>query len=170
MTIIYQKVIDTFNDVLNRLNPHKFSHAFTAWVTSLANLSEEIIAVDGKTMRGTLDKVRGVPAIHLVSAWSIANQLCFGQVKVSDKSNEITAIPNLLDLLDIEEATITIDAMGSQIAKQIVAGQADYVLALKSNQGEFYRDIKLFLDTHLATHFSGIAHDRNRCVDGDHGA
>ncbi|PHM22693.1 hypothetical protein Xehl_03460 [Xenorhabdus ehlersii] len=122
-------------------------------------------------MRGTLDKARGVPAIHLVSAWSVANQLCFGQVKVSDKSNEITAIPKLLALLDIEEATIMIDAMGcqSQIAEQIVTGQADYILALKGNQGEFYEDIKLFLDTHLATHFTGIAHDRNRCVDGDHG-
>lgn len=118
--------------------------------------SGDIIALDGKTMRGTRDKVNGVQAIHLVNAWSVANQLCFGQVKVLDKSNKITTIPKLLALLDIEETTIMIDAMGCQhqIANQIVAGKADYVQRSKGNQGEFYDDIKLFLNTQLETHFS----------------
>ncbi|WP_232370281.1 ISAs1 family transposase [Xenorhabdus lircayensis] len=133
---------DTFNDVINRLNPQEFGGAFTEWVNSLAKISADIIALDGKTMRGTLDKASGVPALHLVSAWSVANQLCFGQVKVSDKSNEITAIPKLLALLDIEGSPLTLGAMGCQhkIANQIVEDKADYVLALKGNQGEFYDD------------------------------
>ncbi|CDH24418.1 ISAs1 family transposase [Xenorhabdus bovienii] len=92
---------DTFNDVINRLNPQEFGEAFIAWVNKLAKISADIIALDGKTMRGTLDKANGSPAIHLVSAWVVADQLCFGQMKVSDKSNEITAIPKLLALLDI---------------------------------------------------------------------
>ncbi|MBC8946195.1 hypothetical protein Xind_02699 [Xenorhabdus indica] len=109
----------------------------------------------------------GVPALHLVSAWSVANQLCFGQVKFSDKSNEITAIPKLLALLDIEGSTITIDAMGCQykIADQIVENQADYVLALKGNQGEFHDDIKLFLDTQLTKGFTGISHAKTQSTE-----
>ncbi len=162
---------DTFNDVLNRLNPHEFANAFTQWVCTLGDLHDDIVALDGKVMRGTLDKANGNPAIHLVSAWSVKNNLCFGQVKVSDKSNEITAIPKLLKLLDIEGATITTDAMGYQyeIANQIVAKKADYVLALKGNQGEFHDDIKLFLETQLTCFFSGVKHDVFESVDGDHG-
>ncbi|MCG3469210.1 ISAs1 family transposase [Xenorhabdus bovienii] len=162
---------DTFNDVINRLDPQEFGDAFTQWVSSLAKISDDIIALDGKTLRGTLDKANGAPALHLVSAWSVANQLCFGQVKVSDKSNEITAIPKLLALLDIGGSTITIDAMGCQykIADQIVENQADYVLALKSNQGEFHDDIKLFLETQLANDFTGISHAKTQCTEGDHG-
>ena len=162
---------DTFNDVLNRLNPHQFSKAFTQWVCSLGDLHDDIVALDGKVMRGTLDKANGNPAIHLVNAWSVKNNLCFGQVKVSDKSNEITAIPTLLKLLDIEGATITTDAMGTQfkIADQIVDAKADYVLALKGNQGEFYDDIKLFLDTQISNSFSKIKHSVFSSVDGDHG-
>lgn len=162
---------DTFSDVLNRLNPKEFSDAFTEWVSSLASLENDIVAIDGKVMRGTLDKANGNPAIHLVSAWSVKNNMCFGQVKVSDKSNEITAIPVLLDLLDIEGATITMDAMGTQykIADKIIDKKADYILAMKGNQGEFHDDIKLFLDTHLKNDFIGIAHTSFESVDGDHG-
>ena len=97
---------DTFQDVLNRLKPTEFAEAFTQWVTQLGDLNGDIVALDGKVMRRTLDKTNGNPAIHLVSAWSVQNNLCFGQVKVSDKSNEITAIPALIKLLDIEGATI----------------------------------------------------------------
>ncbi|MDC9594317.1 ISAs1 family transposase [Xenorhabdus sp. IM139775] len=102
-------------------------------MNSLAKIADDIIALNGKTLRGTLDKANGAPALHLVSAWSVANQLCFGQVKISDKSNEITKLPKLLTLLDIERSTVTIDAMGCQykIADQIVENKADYVLALK---------------------------------------
>jgi len=162
---------DTFNDVLNRLNPHEFAHAFTQWVCSLGDLKDDIVALDGKVMRGTLDKANGNPAIHLVSAWSVKNNMCFGQIKVSDKSNEITAIPKLLELLDIEDATITTDAMGTQykIADQIVEKKGDYLLALKGNQGEFHDDIKLFLDTQLQGNFEKIEHDVFSHVNGDHG-
>ena len=161
----------TFNDVLNRLKPSEFSEAFTQWVTRLGSLKGDIVALDGKVMRRTLDKASGSPAIHLVSAWSVQNNLCFGQVKVSDKSNEITAIPKLLQLLDIEGATITTDAMGCQfsIAEQIVSAKADYVLALKGNQGEFHDDIKLFMDTQLSREFSEVAHSVSKSVNGDHG-
>ena len=162
---------DTFNDVLNRINPHEFAEAFTQWVCSLGNLKDDIIALDGKVMRGTLDKANGNPAIHLVSAWSVKNSMCFGQIKVSDKSNEITAIPKLLALLDIKDATVTTDAMGTQykIGDQIVAKKGNYVLALKGNQGEFHDDIKLYLDTHLQDKFSRIVHDVCNHTDGDHG-
>lgn len=162
---------DTFSDVLNRLNPKEFSEAFTKWVSSLANLENDTIAIDGKVMRGTLDKAKGNPAIHLVSAWSVKNNMCFGQVRVSDKSNEITAIPVLLDLLDIESSTVTMDAMGTQykIANQIVDKKADYVLAMKGNQGGFYDDIQLFLDTHFKNNFTDIPHSVFESIDGDHG-
>jgi predicted transposase YbfD/YdcC len=162
---------DTFQDVLNSLKPTEFAEAFTQWVSRLGNLDGDVVALDGKVMRRTLDKANGNPAIHLVSAWSVQNNLCFGQVKVSDKSNEITAIPVLLKLLDIEGATITTDAMGCQfaIANQIVDTKANYVLALKGNQGEFHDDIKLFLDTQLKSQFASIKHSVDRSVDGGHG-
>lgn len=162
---------DTFQDVLNRIKPTEFADAFTLWVTQLGNLSDDIVALDGKVMRGTLDKAKGNPAIHLVSAWSVKNNLCFGQVKVSDKSNEITAIPALIKLLDIEGATITTDAMGCQhaIGELITEGKANFVFALKGNQGEFYDDIKLFLDTHLKNDFTGIEQSVFESVDGEHG-
>jgi predicted transposase YbfD/YdcC len=162
---------DTFSDVLNRLKPKEFSQAFTQWVSQLGNLKDDIVSIDGKTMRRTLDKASGASAIHLVSAWSAKNNLCFGQIKVNEKSNEITAIPLLLDLLDITDATITMDAMGCQfaIADKIVGVEADYVLALKGNQGEFHDDIKLFLETHLANVFKNIAHTVSKITNGDHG-
>lgn len=162
---------DTFNDVLNRLNPTEFNAAFTRWVTEISQNKEGVIALDGKVMRGTLDKASGMSATHLVSAWSVENNFCLGQVKVADKSNEITAIPILLELLDIEGATVTTDAMGCQfkIGEQIVQKNADYVLGLKGNQGEFFDDVKLFLDSHLETQFTRVAHSVNRSVDADHG-
>ncbi len=162
---------DTFSDVLNRVKPKEFSEAFTKWVSQLGNLKDDIVSIDGKTMRRTLDKASGASAIHLVSAWSAKNNLCFGQTKVNEKSNEITAIPLLLDLLDIKGATITMDAMGCQfsIADKIVDAEADYVLALKGNQGEFHDDIKLFLETNLANAFKNISHTVSKTANGEHG-
>lgn len=146
---------DTFLDVINRLNPTQFEKAFTDWVLSLKGLDEDIIAIDGKTMRGTSDRMSGASAIHLVNAWSMANNLCFGQLRVSEKSNEITAIPKLLELLDIKGATITMDAMWCQtkIARQIVENEADYVVALKGNQGNLHADVKLFLTSEIKRAF-----------------
>ena len=162
---------DTFNDVLNRLNPSEFNAAFTKWVNKISQNKEGIIALDGKVMRRTLDKASGMSATHLVSAWSVENNFCLGQIKVADKSNEITAIPVLLDLIDIKEATITTDAMGCQykIGEQIVKKEANYVLGLKGNQGEFYDDVKFYLDTQLKTKFKALPHSMHSSVDGDHG-
>jgi predicted transposase YbfD/YdcC len=162
---------DTFNDVLNRLDPTEFAEAFTQWVTSLAKLDGDIIAVDGKTLRQTADKARGNPAIHLVNAWSVQNNSCFAQVKVSDKSNEITAIPRLLALLNIEGATVTMDAMGCQhkIAQQIVDARADYVIALKGNQEALYEDVKLFLDMEISRAIKRVSCNMHSSVTGDHG-
>jgi len=162
---------DTFNDVMNRLKPKEFSHAFTQWVSQLGDLRDDIVSIDGKAMRRTLDKASGASAIHLVSAWSAKNNFCFGQIKVNEKSNEITAIPLLIDLLDIKGATITMDAMGCQfaIADKIVDSQADYVLALKGNQGEFHDDIKLFLETNLKDDFKNTPHTVSNSVTSDHG-
>ncbi|WDE07325.1 ISAs1 family transposase [Thalassomonas viridans] len=162
---------DTFGDVLNRLNPKEFGEAFIRWVSQLGHLNDDIVAIDGKVMRSTLDKASGNPAIHIVSAWSVKNNLCFGQVKVADKSNEITAIPILLKLLDIKGTTITTDAMGCQykIGDQIVDKEANYLLALKGNQGEFHDDVKFFLETQLAKHFSTVEHSVHKTVDGEHG-
>ena len=162
---------DTFSDVLNRLSPKEFSTAFTRWVTQLGNLKDDVVAIDGKVMRRTLDKARGNPAIHLVSAWSVKNNVCFGQVRVSDKSNEITAIPVLLELLDIKDATITTDAMGCQfeITNKIVEKKADFVLALKGNQGEFHDDIKKFMDDQIEKECVAVGHDFFESVNGDHG-
>jgi predicted transposase YbfD/YdcC len=162
---------DTFSDVLNRVKPKEFSEAFTKWVSQLGNLKGDIVSIDGKTMRRTLDKASGASAIHLISAWSAKNNLCFGQAKVNEKSNEITAIPLLLDLLDIKGATITMDAMGCQfaIADKIVDAEADYVLALKGNQGELHDDIKLFLETNLANSFKNLSHTVSKTANGEHG-
>lgn len=162
---------DTFSDVLNRLDSKEFSRAFTNWVAKLGDLKDDIVAIDGKVMRRTLDRAKGNAATHLVSAWSVKNNLCFGQVKVSDKSNEITAIPALLKLLDIKGATITTDAMGCQfeIANQIVEKEADFVLALKGNQGEFHDDIKAYLNNKISNDFSDTEYNYFKSVDGDHG-
>jgi predicted transposase YbfD/YdcC len=162
---------DTFNDVLNRLNPSAFAQAFTDWVSQLVNLNKDIVAIDGKVLRGTLGKLSKCPALHLVNAWSVKNNLCLGQIKVSDKSNEITAIPKLLALLDIEGATITTDAMGCQfkIANQIVKAKGDYVLALKGSQGECFNDVQLFLNSQLEKKFENAHHSYFESIDGNHG-
>lgn len=162
---------DTFNDVLNRINPVEFNTAFTKWVSEISKYKEGVIALDGKVMRRTLDKVSGISATHLVSAWSVENNFCLGQVKVSDKSNEITAIPVLLELLNIKDSTITMDAMGCQykIGDLIVDKGADYVLGLKGNQGEFFDDVKLYLDSQLTCEFKEQTHSVHRSINGDHG-
>ena len=162
---------DTFNDVLNRLNPNEFNAAFTQWVNEISQHKEGVIALDGKVMRRTLDKASGMPATHLVSAWSVENNFCLGQVKVADKSNEITAIPVLLELIDIKEATVTMDAMGCQykIGDQIVENKGDYVLGLKGNQGELFDDVKLYLDSQINTEFRDVCHTVYSSVNGDHG-
>jgi len=133
---------DTYNRFFAGLNPHEFESHFLLWVKGLCNQNSGVIAIDGKTVRGSR-KEGSKSAIHMVSAFAAANNLVLGQVKTNQKSNEITAIPELLKVLDIEGCIVTIDAMGCQtkIAKTIVKQGADYVLSVKENQKELYANI-----------------------------
>jgi predicted transposase YbfD/YdcC len=162
---------DTFNDVINRLDSCAFVNYFTQWIKQLALNDETVIAIDGKVLRRTLDKINGGKAVWLVNVWSVANNMCFGQVQVDEKSNEITAIPKLLKLLDIKGATITIDAMGCQtkIAQNIIEQGGDFVLSLKGNQGELHDDIRVFLDALIEAPSTLTPYDKHETVDGDHG-
>lgn len=140
---------DTFNRVFCRLCPGEFQRCFLRWVrATLPHFPEEVIAIDGKTLRRSHNRATEDPAIHMVSAWAQSHRLVLGQVKTRKKSNEITAIPELLRTLDLEGATVTLDAMGCQkaIAEQIVDQGGDYVLSLKGNQSRLCDDVALFLD------------------------
>lgn len=144
---------DTFGRVFARIDPEQFQHSFMQWVQALQQVRGDLIAIDGKTHRRTHDRSNGQAALHLVSAWAAANRLVLGQVAVDDKSNEITAIPMLLALLDLDGCTVTIDAMGCQtaIADQIVRRGGNYVLALKANQPTLFADVAaLFADARAA--------------------
>ena len=135
---------DTFNRVFSRLNPEQFEQCFIDWVLSLVELTDgEVIPIDGKTLRGAKANGKKSP-IHMVSAWASNNNMVLGQVKVSEKSNEITAIPKLLELIAIKGCVVTIDAMGCQenIAKAIVKQEANYILAVKENQKQLYQNIE----------------------------
>jgi predicted transposase YbfD/YdcC len=135
---------DTFNRVFAALDPEEMERGFAAWVSSIAKLTAgEVVAIDGKTLCGTREAGKK-QLVHLVSAWASANNLVLGQRKVEEKSNEITAIPKLLDALELAGTVVTIDAMGCQrsIAEKIVAKKADYVLAVKENQPLLLDDVK----------------------------
>jgi len=163
---------DTFRRVLSRLDPEEFTQCFMTWTQALSQASEgEIVAIDGKTLRHAFDQATSTAAIHMVSAWASANRLVLGQLKVAEKSNEITAIPHLLQLLDLAGAVVTIDAMGCQkeIAQTITERGADYVLALKENHQTLYDAVTLFLNDARDTQFADIAHTYHETVDGDHG-
>ncbi len=127
---------DTFRRVFAKLSPSAFQDCFIGWVRDVAGTIKGVIAIDGKTLRRSHDRGLGKKAIHMVSAWAAENSLVLGQVKTDEKSNEITAIPELLRLLDIKGCIVTLDAMGCQkdIAKQVIEQKGDYVLALKGNQ------------------------------------
>lgn len=134
---------DTFGRVFSILNPAAFQECFSLWTAQLADVFGDVINIDGKQLRRSYDSGSDKAAIYMVSAWANANNMVLGQVKVSDKSNEIEAIPRLLEMLDLTGSIITIDAMGTQreIASQVIENQADYVLALKGNQGEMHRQV-----------------------------
>lgn len=163
---------DTFRRVLSRLDPEELTRCFIAWTEALSEASGgEIVSIDGKTLRHSFDRATGQAAIHMVSAWASANRLVLGQLKVEEKSNEITAIPKLLTMLDITGAIVTIDAMGCQkeIAKVITEQEADYVLALKDNHPTLSEEVRQFFDEAKATAFAEITHEYHETVDGDHG-
>ena len=163
---------DTVSRVFARLEPSKLQECFVSWVKAIAQLSEgEVIAIDGKSVRHSYDKGKGKGAIHMVSAWASENRLALGQVKVADKSNEITAIPQLLNILDIQGCIVTIDAMGAQkeIANQITEQGADYVLSLKGNQGNLHQDVQQLFDWASKTDFKDIEHELYQTIDKGHG-
>ena len=135
---------DTFNRVFSNIDSEQFESCFINWVNTLAELQpKEVIAIDGKTIRGAKSSGKKSP-VHMVSAWANDNNLVLGQIKVSEKSNEITAIPKLLEVLSLENTIVTIDAMGCQteIASAIIAKQADYILAVKANQSQLLENIE----------------------------
>ncbi len=163
---------DTFGRVFAMLDPDQFQQCFLDWVMAVSQvIPGQVIAIDGKTLRQSHDKRLGKGAIVMVSAWATANRLVLGQAKVDDKSNEITAIPELLRVLDISGCIITIDAIGCQkeIAADIVEQGADYLLALKGNQGRIHEDVELLFDDLEASQFTAYAYDYAQTINKDHG-
>jgi len=163
---------DTFGRVLAALNPDDFERCFQAWIADLAGTTQgKLIAIDGKAIRRSIDRASGKAAVHLVSAWVHENHAVFGQLAVDDKSNEITAIPKLLDMLKLKDATVTIDAIGCQkdIAQKIRDRKGHYVLAVKGNQGTLHDDMKVFLDDAITRDFKGVEHDIFEQTEKGHG-
>ncbi len=162
---------DHLGDILAVLEAEQFQRCFVAWVAALTGTPEGVIAIDGKTLRRSGRKRDASPPIHLVSAFAARQRLVLGQVKVAEKSNEIIAIPKLLEMLAIAGAIVTIDAMGCQrgIAQKVIDKKADYVLALKGNQGALREDVETFVAEQKATGFKDTTISRDSTVDGDHG-
>ena len=162
---------DQLGLIFGALDAEGFQGCFVAWTQSLARAVEGVVAIDGKTARRSFDRAGGKGAVHMISAWSSAQRLVLGARAVAEKSNEITAIPELLDLLAIKGAIVTIDAMGCQkkIAEKIVDRGADYVLGLKGNQGTLRDDVELLFTEQMANGFKDIAVSKASSVDGDHG-
>lgn len=163
---------DTIGDLYARLSPNELQKGFLSWIQSIVDVSGgDIIPIDGKTLRRSYDRANGRGAIHMVSAWSSANGVVLGQLKTEEKSNEITAIPELLGMLDIEGCIVTIDAMGCQkeIAEQIVAQKGDYVLALKGNQGGLFEDVQLYMDSLISEQLKNKPIQTTKTLDKGHG-
>ena len=162
---------DRIGDIFAALDAEHFQRCFVAWVASVTGIPEGVIAIDGKTMRRSGQKSRGKSPIHMVSAFAARQRLVLGQVKVAEKSNEIIAIPKLLNMLAIEGAIVTIDAIGCQrdIAQAIINKKADYVLALKGNQGSLREDVELFAREQKAKGFADTRISQDTTIDGDHG-
>lgn len=163
---------DTFWRVFEALNPEQFQHCFMNWMAGVRKtISREVVSLDGKRLRRSYAKEDDKAAIHMVSAWATTNRLVLGQQKVDEKSNEITAIPELLRALDLHGCIVTIDAMGCQtaIAEMIVEGQADYLLSLKGNQSNLHEDVVLLFDDLVASNFTAYTYDHAVTVDKNHG-
>lgn len=163
---------DTFNRVFSLLDPDAFRQCFLRWVrTALPNLPQDVIPIDGKTLRRSKNRATDDPAIHMVSAWSHRHRLVLAQVKTNQKSNEITAIPEVLRMLELAGSVVTIDAMGCQtaIAEQIINQKGDYVLALKGNQGSLHQDVALFFQELRSACPPDVQPSTHVTTDGDHG-
>ena len=161
---------DHLGDIFAALDAEQFQRCFVAWTASVVGVPEGVVAIDGKTVRRSGGKA-GKGAIHMVSAFAARQRLVLGQVKVAEKSNEIVAIPKLLDMLAVEGAIITIDAMGCQrtIARRIMNKKADYVFGLKGNQGSLRKDVDLFVAEQKARDFADTTISRAETIDADNG-
>jgi predicted transposase YbfD/YdcC len=163
---------DTFGRVFAALAPEQFEAGFRSWVAAVAELpAGSVVAIDGKTLRRSHDRTQGQEALVLVSAWAEANRLLLGQVAVDPGSNEIPAIPALLEQVALAGSIVTVDAIGCQtaIAAQVVAQEADYVLALKENQATLHEAVAFLFATGQADGFAGIRHDAQRTIEKNHG-
>jgi predicted transposase YbfD/YdcC len=169
---------DVYRRVLSALKPDAFQACFASWLQSLrasaeaaSGVEQPVFAVDGKTLRRSHNRRKGLGALHSVSIWATEFGLTLGQVATDEKSNEITAIPELLRLVDIKGAIITIDAMGTQkaIAKQIVEAEADYVLALKGNQDTMHKDVISYIDEQMENNFADVAARHHATTETGHG-
>lgn len=163
---------DTFGRVFSRLRPDQLESCFMKWTAALAEASRgRLIAIDGKTIRRSFDKATGRAAIHMVSAWCETNHVVLGQLATDAKSNEITAIPRLLEMLDIKDCVVTIDAMGCQkdIAEKIVQQEGHYVLSVKENQPTLHEVVKKTFDELTGRGIPGVPYDFHENIDAGHG-
>lgn len=163
---------DTFGRVLSVIDPQEFEHCLLKWVNEQVKLSNgEVVAIDGKTLRGSHNKAQAQDAIEIVSAWAASQRLTIGQTKVADNSNEITAVPEVLSKLNIEGCIVTVDAINCQktIATQIRGQKADYVLALKGNHKNLRDQVAEYLNSVREDRTVGFEISSHQTVDGDHG-
>lgn len=163
---------DTFGNVFSVLSLSEFENCFMSWVRAVFDKSDgDFVSIDGKRLCNSYDRSSKKAAIHMVSAWASENRIILGQVKTDGNSNEITAIPELLKVLEVRGCVVTIDAMGTQkdIASRIIDKGGDYVLALKRNQKNLYEDVKLFFEDASERGFEGIVHDSHKTIEKDHG-
>lgn len=163
---------DIIERLFARIRPVQLQACFVNWVQAVFEISGgQVIALDGKSLRGSYEGGGKRGMIHMVSAWASENRIVLGQRKVNEKSNEITAIPELLNVLELEGAVVTIDAMGCQttIAEQIVNQGGDYVLALKGNQGNLFKDVSQLFEQAKQLSFAGIEHDYYQTQEQGHG-
>ena len=163
---------DRFNAIFAALNPAEFEECLLSWISALHEITGgQVIAIDGKTLRRSYDKVSGKAAIHMVSAWATANSISLGQVVTDAKSNEITAIPKLLEIIDVSGALVTIDAMGCQtkIAQKILDGGGTYVLNVKDNQPSLHQVIEDHFNNCLENNFAGMTHRFYQTQEKGHG-
>jgi predicted transposase YbfD/YdcC len=163
---------DRFNAIFAAINPAEFEECLLSWISALHEITGgQVIAIDGKTLRRSYDKASGKAAIHMVSAWATANSISLGQVVTDAKSNEITAIPKLLEIIDISGALVTIDAMGCQtkIAQKILDGEGTYVLNVKENQPSLRQAIEDHFNNCLENNFAGVTHRFHQTEEKGHG-
>jgi predicted transposase YbfD/YdcC len=163
---------DTFGRVFSSLKPDSFEQCFLEWVNALAQKSEgRLIAIDGKTMRRSVDYASEKAAVHMVNAWCDTNKMVIGQIATETKSNEITAIPKLLELIDLDDAVVTTDAMGCQkeIAKAVIENDGDYILQLKANQTGLHKNAVTLFDECIDDNVYNIQYTVASETDGGHG-